>query len=259
MAWRFEVEITVLGSGTITSSLRRNASGLAVRTSASWLLVDIGPGTLRRLCEARIENRWIDIILITHFHPDHVSDLAPFLFASNYEYGETRREPFFVVGPEGVEQFYRGLVGTYGDWLAPRGDRLRITELKADGLDSFARGEVTIRSVPAAHTFPSLSYRIEADGVSVTVSGDTDVSPNLTELARDTDLLICESSLPAGHKVEGHLIPSEAGLIAAAAGARRLALTHFYPPCDAVDVVEEAAATFSGQIFRAEDLMVVRV
>jgi ribonuclease BN (tRNA processing enzyme) len=253
------MEITVLGSGTITSSLRRNASGLAVRASASWLLVDIGPGTLRRLCEARIDNRWIDVIFLTHFHTDHVSDLAPFLFASNYEFGERRQEPFFVVGPQGVEQFYQGLVGTYGDWVVPKGERLRVIELKADGLDAFTRGGVTVRSAPSAHTFPSLSYRIEADGVSVTVSGDTDVSEKLVDLARNTDLLICESSLPAGQKVEGHLIPSEAGRIATAAGARRLVLTHFYPPCDVVDVVEEAAATFSGDIVRAEDLLVVRV
>jgi ribonuclease BN (tRNA processing enzyme) len=30
-------------------------------------------------------------------------------------------------------------------------------------------------------------------------------------------------------------------------------LTHFYPPCDAVDVVALAAREFSGEILRAED------
>jgi ribonuclease BN (tRNA processing enzyme) len=32
-----------------------------------------------------------------------------------------------------------------------------------------------------------------------------------------------------------------------------LLLTHFYPPCDAVDVVAMAAQEFSGEILRAED------
>lgn len=253
------MEITVLGSGTITSSLRRNASGLAVRTSASWLLVDVGPGTLRRLSEARIDTKWIDVILITHFHPDHVSDLAPFLFASNYEYGETRREPFSLVGPRGLEQFFQGLVGTYGDWIIPKGDRLRVVEMKPDAFDTYSHGEVTIRSAPSAHTFPSLSYRIEADGDSIAVSGDTDVSDNLVALAKNVDVMICEASLPEGLKVKGHLIPAEAGRIADSAAARVLVLTHFYPPCDAVDIVSEAATTFSGKIVRAEDLMVLKV
>ena len=85
------------------------------------------------------------------------------------------------------------------------------------------------------------------------------MSENLVALAKNVDVLICESSLPAGLKVIGHLIPAEAGEMAGSAGAKRLLLTHFYPPCDSVDVVAEAAETFSGEIVRAEDLMVLRV
>jgi ribonuclease BN (tRNA processing enzyme) len=33
----------------------------------------------------------------------------------------------------------------------------------------------------------------------------------------------------------------------------RVLLTHFYPPCDEVDVVALAAQEFSGEILRAED------
>jgi ribonuclease BN (tRNA processing enzyme) len=253
------MEITILGSGTSTPDLHRNASGLAVRASDMWLLVDIGPGTMRRMCEAAIDNKWIDIILITHFHPDHVSDLVPFLFASNYEFGTVRGEPFHVVGPRGLEQFYETLVATYGDWIVPRGNRLLKKEMNPRGTDVFARKGVTVQSAPSAHSFPSLSYRIDADEVSVTVSGDTDVSTELVELARGTDLLVCESSLPDGMKVPGHLVPSEAGKIAADAGARKLVLTHFYPPCDEVDVVAQAANVYSGEIVMARDLMVIEV
>jgi ribonuclease BN (tRNA processing enzyme) len=34
---------------------------------------------------------------------------------------------------------------------------------------------------------------------------------------------------------------------------KRLLLTHFYPPCDEVDVVALAAQAFKGEIIRAED------
>ncbi|MBM3298810.1 MAG: MBL fold metallo-hydrolase [Deltaproteobacteria bacterium] len=253
------MEITILGTGTSTPHLHRNASGLVVHASGLWVLVDIGPGTLRRMCEAAIDNKWIDLILITHFHPDHVSDLVPLLFASNYEFGAVRTEPFHVVGPQGLEQFYETLVATYGDWIVPTGGRLLKKEMNPREADAFSMKGVTIRSAPAAHTFPSLSYRIEANGVSVTVSGDTDVSVDLVELARHTDLLICECALPDHMKVPGHLVPSEAGKIAADAGARKLVLTHFYPPCDEVDVVVQAASAFSGEIVKAWDLMVIEI
>jgi len=253
------MEVTVLGSGTATPSLERNASGLAVNAAGSWILIDMGPGTIRRLCEAGIDSRLIDAILITHFHPDHVSDLVPFLFASNYAFGPVRDEPFHLIGPEGLEQFYAGLVGVFQDWIVPRGNRLVKNQMSTRHSEEIALDQVLIKSAPTPHSFPSLSYRIEADEVSVTVSGDTDVSEALVELASDTDLFICECSMPEGRKVPGHLVPSEAGRIAARSGARKLVLTHFYPPCDEADIVEQAAVAYSSEIVKARDLMVIRV
>jgi len=209
------------------------------------------------MCEAGVDSKWIDAILITHFHPDHVSDLVPFLFASNYEYGAVRGEPFHLIGPTGLEQFYRALVGVYGDWIVPKGDRLVLKEMNASASDSLDLQEILIRSAPAVHSFPSLHYRMEADGVSVTVSGDTDFSEALVDLGQGTEALICECSMPDELKQPGHLIPSEAGLIATRARAKKLVLTHFYPPCENVDVVGQAARVYSGEIVKARDLMVV--
>jgi ribonuclease BN (tRNA processing enzyme) len=253
------LRITILGSGTATPDLHRNASGLIIQTGESTIAVDMGPGILRRMCEAVIDPKSIDIILLTHFHADHVSDVAPFLFASNYAYGPIRTDPFRLVGPQGLEQFFSALVQAYGHWIVPSNDRLIRQELDADGEDEISLGDAVIRSIPAAHTHPSLSYRVENAGMSVTISGDTDVSENLVKLANDTDLFICECSLPGRLKASGHLVPVEAGAMARRAGARTLVLTHFYPPCDETDVVQEAAAEFSGEIVRAHDHLVVEV
>jgi len=253
------MEINILGSGTATPSLARNASGLVIRAGEAWILVDIGPGTLRRMCEAGVNAKWVDFIVLTHFHADHVSDLAPFLFASNYEYGQIRKTPFALIGPAGTEQFYQRLVKAYGSSIVPMGERLQISELSAVGADVFTSSSFTLRSIPSAHTFPSLSYRIEADGASVTVSGDTDFSANLIELARETDLFVCESSFPDGMKVAGHLVPSEAGRIADAARVKKLVLTHLYPPCDEADIVGQASEAYAGEIIKAHDLMTLMV
>jgi len=54
-----------------------------------------------------------------------------------------------------------------------------------------------------------------------------DFSDNLVALAKDTDLLICESALPDELKVKGHLTPSLAGEIATHANVGKLVLTHW--------------------------------
>lgn len=253
------MEITILGSGTATPLLHRNASGIAVRSGNSLLITDMGPGTLRRLCEAQIDHRSIDIVLITHFHPDHTSDVVPFLFASNYAYGIMRQEKFFLVGPKGLEKFYRDLTAIYGHWIVPSNNRLTVRELNPDNTVSSDLKNFNIKSVSAQHSYPSLSYRIEACGKSLVVSGDTDQSEALVELAKGADILICECSFPAHMKVPGHMTPVEAGMTAEKAGVKRLVLTHFYPPCDDVDVAAQAANHFSGEVVKAEDLMVLAV
>jgi ribonuclease BN (tRNA processing enzyme) len=248
------ISVTILGAGTIAPSKSRNASGVIVRTRDLWILVDIGPGIIRRLVDAGIDLRWIDVVLITHFHPDHVSDLIPFLFASNYAHDTPRKEPFYTIGPEGFEAFHDALVKIYGRHVVPTGNRRIGKELSAGASDSFSLGSVVIKSRPARHEPPAISYRIEENGASVTISGDTDFNPELQLLAQGTDILICEASFPDELKHAGHLTAGEAGMIADAAQAKKLVLTHLYPPAEA-DIVSQARKHYSGEVVKAEDFM----
>lgn len=56
-----------------------------------------------------------------------------------------------------------------------------------------------------------------------------------------------------------HLTPTEAGRIAALSGCRRLVLTHFYPSCEAYDLITPCKKLFDGEVILAEDLMRVSV
>jgi ribonuclease BN (tRNA processing enzyme) len=118
----------------------------------------------------------------------------------------------------------------------------------------------TVESVPVEHNPESIAYRvIGEDGGSVVYSGDTDYSENLIELAKNTDLLICESAMPDSMQTRGHLTPSMAGDIASRAGVKKLVLTHFYPDCDNIDIKQECRKTYSGPLALAEDLMRMEV
>jgi ribonuclease BN (tRNA processing enzyme) len=84
-------------------------------------------------------------------------------------------------------------------------------------------------------------------------TGDTGVSDSLGTWARDCDLLLAECSLPDTMAIREHLTPRQAGALAAQAAAKRLVLTHFYPPVEAVDIAAEVAEHYAGPVVCATD------
>lgn len=245
------MELTVIGSGTGVPSLRRGSPCLAVKAAGRLLVLDLGAGSLRSLLGYGLDFSAIDVLALTHLHPDHVGDLIPFLFATRYSLGYTRREPFRLLAARGFARFHQRLLEAFGGWVEPPPGLMDLRELSPDGPDEVREDGLVILSAPTNHTAGSLAYRVETEGRSLVYSGDTDLSDSLVDLARGADLLVLEAANP--FKVPGHLTPAEAGGLAARAGAQRLLLTHFYPPCDAVDVAALAAQEFAGEILRAED------
>jgi len=251
------MEVIVIGSGTAVPSLRRGSPALGIRAGEKVLLLDLGPGTLRAMLRYGLNFNDIDFLCLSHHHPDHVADLVAFLFASRYGLGYTRREPVHLLAARGFEDFHRRLQDVWGEWVEPPPGLLLVTELATDGEDGRTIGEITIRTAPVQHLPTSLAFRVEHAGRSVVYSGDTDWSDRLIDLARGSDLLIVEAANP--WKVPGHLTPAEAGRLAARAGVPRLLLTHFYPPCDQVDLGAACGQEFAGQILLAEDGLRLRV
>lgn len=252
---RIRTSVTILGSGTCVPSLRRSAGSVLIETGGTKMLLDSGPGTMRRLLETGTRIFDISFIFYSHFHPDHTGELVPFLFATKYPGLVRRRIPLTLAGGKGFSAFYNGLRSVYGHWI-DLGDRLAIVEFDNKSYDFRKMDGFTVESLPVEHSEESIAYRITGfGGVSIVYSGDTDFSENLISLARDADLFICESALPDGWKVKGHLTPSLAGEIAARANVRKLILTHFYPECDGVDIEKECRKTYTGPLALGEDLM----
>lgn len=250
------MKVTILGSGTCVPRLARSSSAVLVEDGLSSILVDLGPGTLRRMLEYGITIFDIDAILLTHFHPDHTAELISLLFATKYPDGTRRRGQLRVMAGEGLKKFYQGLKRAYGEWIVLPGNQLSLIELDTRVGEAFHVGETKVVARPVSHRPESLAYRFEdSGGRSMVYSGDTDESASLAELARETDLFICEAALPDGRKVSGHLTPSLAGRLARDAQAKHLVLTHLYPETDGVDLVRQAATFYSGPVTVAEDLM----
>lgn len=92
---------------------------------------------------------------------------------------------------------------------------------------------------------------------------DTRWCPGALALARDADLLVCEATFldvdaRRAHEV-GHLTAGEAGALAAAAGARRLVVTHFSGRYGETDAFATEARRHHPDVIQAADLQRIAV
>jgi ribonuclease BN (tRNA processing enzyme) len=248
------MQLVILGSGTAIPVADRFPAGYLLELGERRVMVDCGPGTLRRLAAAGTSLAQLDAVLLTHYHTDHCADLAPLLFALRSP-TFAGRAPLHVFGAPGLVRFVDKLTEAW-PWLAPRGYELRLHEVTPG---TFALDDATVTAVPIRHTAQSLGYRVAAAGGSVAFSGDADECDELVELARGADVFVCEAATPDGQKLDGHLTPALTARYAQRAAVPRLVLTHFYPECEGHDLHAAAAAHFDGEVVLARDLLRVAV
>ncbi|MFC2172928.1 MBL fold metallo-hydrolase [Acidobacteriota bacterium] len=248
-------KLIVLGSGCGVPNPGRGSPGLLLSCRDRRVLIDAGPGTAHRASCAGTELKDIDLLLLTHLHLDHITEVPFLLFSLRIAFVEPREKPFTIVGPEGLSEHYRKLTACYDNHVRPKDYELAIVEA---GQGARTIAGFGLEAFPTEHTENSQGYRIKTpEGRIVAVSGDTDICPEIVELGRNADLLVLECSMPDDMKAEGHLTPSEAGRIAAQADARRLLLVHMYPCCDGTDITLQVSKEYPGQIIKGEDGLVI--
>ena len=250
------MKLYVLGSGTCIPTVERGPSGLALAVDSHLIFFDGAGGSLRQMVRLGLDYRQVDFLCLTHFHPDHVADFVPFLFAMNYTVDFTRSLPLRIIGPHGLRTFFEQLRGIFGHWIEAQTypiffDEVEESCLKYPGLD--------VETLPMVHSDASIGFRVEAGGKSFVYSGDTDYCENIVRLGKSADLLILECSFPDERKAAGHLTPTMAGRIAREASCKKLLLTHFYPVFQGQDISKECQKEFSGEILLAEDGMKITI
>ncbi|WP_320672002.1 MBL fold metallo-hydrolase [Patulibacter defluvii] len=257
---RFEV----LGH-TVGAPLGGACSGYLVHASGGTILLDCGPGTLERVWRRGLADRLAAIVL-SHAHADHLLDLVPWSTSvtagelAHRRGGEASAPTPLYLPREHGPQTLAALV----DALGLRDDRFSsaFALREYDEGDRLTVAGSEIGFARTAHPVPCFAPRIEQDGRTIVYGADGAYSDALVEHARDADLLVLEATYldpDPGQQRYGHLTGQEAGEIAAAAGARRLLLTHLLPrPDENLENLARARAAFGGTVDLArEDLTIV--
>lgn len=246
------MRFTTLGTGTISLSPARSCAGYLLETPELRLLLDCGSGITRRLAELAIGWQTITHVALTHFHIDHHGDLPTLIFAWKYGFLPARSTPVEIIGPVGTLSLLGRLAAAYGDWVTAPGFPMTVREITPDdALDLPGGVRLTCHAVP--HTPESVAYSMERAGRRIVYTGDTGPSDALAAWAHGCDLLVCECSLPIGMHIPEHLTPEQCGALAAGASPAHVALTHFYPPVEHVDIRGIVGAQYQGPVTLATD------
>jgi ribonuclease BN (tRNA processing enzyme) len=241
------MRLTVVGcSGSFPGPNSPASSYLveAEHEGRTWRIVlDLGNGALGAL-QRYADPLSIDAVLLSHLHADHCIDLTSYYVVRKYN-PLGPRPPIPVYGPDGTP----GRLARAYDLPKSPGMTEEFT-FHYYPQESFALGPFTVTATEVAHPVPAYSLRIEADGRTLTYSGDTGPCDALVASARDTDLFLCEASFVDGREnpPDLHLTGVEAGEMSTQAGARRLVLTHVPPWHDAEAMREEASRTYAGPL-----------
>lgn len=245
-------KVIILGSASAVPDSEHENTHILVEAGSRAVLVDC-PGTPTvRLSQAGVDYQRLTDIILTHFHPDHVSGFASLLM-SLWLVG--RKDPISVYGlRESIENAQKMLdLYTWNDWpnFYPVNFVIIPDQEHAPVIDDL---DLRVFASPVEHLVPTIGLRFEflGSGRVMAYSCDTEPSQIVRRLADGADVLIHEAT-GGSH---GHTSPEQAGEIATQAGARSLYLIHYPPQLVTAETLRaKASQTFAGPITVTQDFM----
>jgi ribonuclease Z len=242
--------LVILGTAWVIPDTAHENTHLVVSGEHGAVLIDAGTNPLVSLERAGVDLDRLEALIVTHFHPDHVSGV-PMLLLNLWLKG--RQQPLSIHGLRVTLDKVQGMMGLF-EWAEwPQFYPVTFDKVSAvKGALVLETLDFRIVAAPMHHLVPSIAVRVtsKASGRSFAYSSDTSPCDALVDLARDVDILLHEASGASA----GHSNAAMAGSIARQAGVRHLILVHYDVKSDPADLVAEAQSTFDGQVSVPQDL-----
>ena len=245
-------DLIILGSSNAISDEEHENTHMVLVGASRVALIDAVGNPVPRLAKAGIPFESLTDVVLTHFHPDHVSGV-PLLLMDMWLRG--RRKPLDIYGIHHTMARVENMMNLYGwqSWpnFFPVAFHYLPAEEKTPVLDC---EDFAIYSSPVHHLIPTIGLRVDfkKSGKAMAYSCDTEPCEEVVRLAEGADVLIHE----AAGALKGHSSAAQAAEIARKAEVGALYLIH-YPTGKyrQENLVEDARTQFQGEIALAEDFM----
>lgn len=269
------VVLQVLGSGGPFGTGRASAGYLIWIDGVGRIMVDAGGGTFARFHEAGGKVDDLELIAISHFHPDHSAELPALLWVKPTDM--TVSGPTGSDGYPSADEYVAGLFGPDGVFRAvTNGEGLETVMVDvstSEPTDIFASESVKVRGMSVPHGIvPAIGYRIDVGDASIAFSSDQNASdPRFAEFASSVDVLVVHVAVPetaTGFGADLHARPSAWGQLATDANVGMLVLSHLSaiaPRDEDGDLsgfdekLAHLRSRYDGPFIIAEDLMCIPV
>ncbi|MBW2973295.1 ribonuclease Z [Candidatus Woesearchaeota archaeon] len=292
------MQLIILGTSATVPTKNRNHSGYLLTYKAEGLLFDCGEGTQRQLKQAGISFSKVTRIFLSHWHGDHMLGLPGLLqsmamhqytkelkiygppgsktkfkklleaFESSYPIEATMHEikegKFLNTKDFYVEAYpLSHRTKCYGYRFVEKDKRkIKTSALKKLGIPE---GPL-VGKLQQGKTITFKGKKIKPEQVSIIVHGrifgyisDTRPNKNCYKIAKDADILLCESTYSSEHKEKAeeyfHMTAVEAAQVASQSNTKKLILTHFSARYKDESVLEKDARTVFDNTMAAKDFM----
>lgn len=273
------MDIVLTGTGSPIPDANRAGPSTLIKAGDTHILVDAGRGVVMRMAGAGSLPAFLGAVLITHLHSDHVCALNDVI--TTHWVMSQENATLQVYGPPGIAQFVERQLAALEPDIGYRiehhdeltkGPQVQVTELEPG--DSFMVNDVGVTTAATEHSpvKPTIGFRLEHEGSSVALVGDTIPCQGVNELAASVDAYVqtvirrdIVQMIP--NEMLQDILDYHSGVVdaaqtAAAVGVKRLVLTHLVPaptPDQYPEWIALAAEHFDGEIIIGDDLTTVTI
>ena len=208
------------------------------------LVYDLGRGIAGRLAARGLRQDDVEHLVLSHFHPDHLSDLIPYLHAAAWSQIDPRSKDLHVYGPIGLEVQMMRLLALFGpDNLSREHFRVRLHEIRGDRLE-IGGLRFGFCDLPPAD---NRGLKLTRGGKTWALTGDSSYHPQEVEFLRGADLAVID----AGHPEDEEIVE-----LAARTQVPRIVCSHLYRELEEDDLNRRAqAAGYRGRLIVGQDGM----
>jgi len=241
------VELTVLGSFGPYAPANGACSGYLLEIDGFTIMLDCGHGAFSKL-QKYTDYTKLGLLVITHLHPDHYSDIYCLRQALKYAMREGKRtEPLYVYLPEGPSN----LVEEFEQWT----DVFTVINLQEAWQAENDFNLFKLSFFPVKHSISTYGVKLSVGEKTLLVyTADTGWDNKLVEECKEAEYILAECSLKEfelAERGENHLSAGQAGVLAHSCGAKNLILTHFFPAYQQAQLQRQAEVAFDGKIYLA--------
>ena len=271
--------VTFLGTGAPPPTLQRFGPSTLVEVGTEKFIFDAGRGAMQRLHQLKLPFSEITGIFLTHHHSDHLVGFTD-LWLTGWigRVWGSRKKPLRVWGPSGTDEMVKHLPLAFATDIRvrsksypPEGVKLISTEISEGVI--FDQNGVTVTSFFVDHGgehLIALGFRVDFNGHSVCISGDTTFNENVIKFGKNSDVLIHEVVYGEGLGEErknfnritkNHTLPDRAGEVFAQARPKLAVYTHILllGKASSDELIPATRETYDGPLEVAEDLMQINI